>query len=106
MLQSDSEAEAQEAAHLITDPRVRQFYDPHRDVGKAVAARLGYPDEVASDMYLLYERRVQWAALPPLPMEWAHQLDPSWADPAHFRWGDALADELRRMMTQISDTSQ
>ncbi len=106
MLQSDSEAEAHEAAHHFSDPRVHQFYDGQRIFGKAVAASLGHPDEVAWDMYLFYERRVQWATLPPMPMEWAHQLDPGWADPTRFRWGDALTDELHRTINRFGHTSR
>lgn len=101
MLPSDSEDEAHEAAHHFSGPRVHQFSDPQRIVGKAVAASLGHPGEVAWDTYLLYDRHAHWAALPPLPREWAHQMDPGWADPTRFRWGDALTDELHGMMTRL-----
>lgn len=106
MLPSDSEDEAREAARHFTAPHVHQFYDPRQLVGTAIAASLGHPCKIAWDMYLFYERHVQWAALPPVPREWAHQLDPSWADPTRFRWGDALTDELPRMMTRLGTTSR
>jgi hypothetical protein len=87
-------------------PCVRHFHDPDKRVGKAIAQGLGAQGKVAWDVYLFYPKDVEWNDNPPPPIIWAHQLGvTSWADPARFRWGDNLIEELSKAMKQLTRTS-
>lgn len=102
-LSGDSEQTAQKAAAIFTDHRVVHFYDSNQRSGKAVANRLGWSGNVAWDIYLFYKSGIEWATTPPKPIYWMHQLKDSWADKAHFRTGDGLANELLNAMTKLLD---
>src|SRR5216117_1476563 len=103
MLPADGARAAQEAAHLVADPRVRHFYDGERRTGRAIASSLGTggaAGQIAWDMYLFYDRQARWSAdgvdAPPRPVDWLHQLrGRAWADPRRYHWGEALASALR-----------
>ena len=103
MLPADDERAAQEAAHLVADPRVRHFYDGERRAGRAIAGSLGTDGaagQIAWDMYLFYDRHARWpaagAAAPPHSVDWLHQLrGRAWADPRRYRWGEEFASGLR-----------
>jgi len=99
MLSEDTEAEAQRSALIIDDPRVRQFHDPARRSGQAIAASLGWKDYVAWDIYLFYEAGSRWLDGPPAPAHFAHQLP---RESAHFRTGDDLVRELREAMKRLT----
>lgn len=96
MLAADSIEAAVASALNFRDERARQFYDPARRAGKAIADSVGAPGELGWDMYLFYGRGQIWRAKPPPARIWVHQLKPSaWADPARFRAGPDLVRTLR-----------
>ncbi len=102
MLPDDSKAAATISAQAIDDPRVRHFHDWEQRSGKAVAGSLGCEAEVAWDIYLFYASGSEWADGPPAPTDWMHQLPGTWADPAHFRTGDDLVNELHAAMQGLT----
>jgi hypothetical protein len=93
------------AAMITSDPRVRHFYDPDNQVGKAVARSLRW-DDPAWDIYLFYDKGAQWqgGASPP-PVTFAHQLG-SHMDDGHFHAGDDLTRVLRDTMTRLMGAKQ
>ncbi len=107
MMESDLEGAAREAAARIPDARARHFYDPGQKSGKAIARALGHPGEVAWDMYLFYPSGAEWAAGPPQPIDYAHQLeDAAWADRSHLHVGDDLAETLGKIMENLDATQK
>ena len=59
---------------LVTDPRVRNYWDQNEVLGRAYGASLPTPGP-AWDVYLLFRRGVRWTeASPPKPDFWMHQL--------------------------------
>ena len=101
MLAEDNAITASVAAKIFQDTRVRQFHDPNRLAGKAIAESLGVNHASAWDMYLVYEKGKTWQEKPPAPFDWAHQLDDPWADPSHFAWRDDLPVRLRKIMNRL-----
>lgn len=102
---SDTEEAALQAASLLEDPRASHFYDPQELAGKVIAASLGgaSDSDVAWDSYLFYNEGEEWGETAPTPTEWMHQLAPnSWADLAHMRCGEDLANELYRVVSQLT----
>ena len=95
---------ARKSASIFDDPRVLQFYDPHRRSGKAVAESIGWEGQVAWDIYLFYAAKGQWVEDPPNPTAWMHQLRESWADPAHFYTGEDLVRELFKTLKELLRT--
>jgi hypothetical protein len=105
ILENDYEATARLAAAAFPpDARVLHFHDPNRKAGRAIAAGLGGAEgEVAWDVYLFYEAGSQWIEDPPTPVHWAHQLArSSWADPARYRTGDDLVQELYQAAKEVA----
>ena len=98
MLPEDTRAHAVGSARLIDGPLVRQFCDPTKRSGEAVAASLGWKDQVAWDTYLFYEAGCKWIEGPPPPAYYSHQLP--W-DPLHFRTGDDLVRELHEATKRL-----
>ena len=100
ILPPDGERAARRSARILTDPRVRQFHDPHHRVGNAIAEGLLYEGGgPAWDIYLFYEKGGVWGDGPPRPTAWMHQLGGDRrADPAHLRTGGDLVVELRKAM--------
>ncbi len=105
MLTYDGQAAASLAADKMDrDPRVRHFYDARRLCGQTVARSLGAETgKIAWDVYLLYGADAVWTGdLPPMPLDWVHQLSPStWADRARFHTGDDLVAALRAMVERF-----
>lgn len=101
MLALDGRFTAGLAARRMQDPRVRQFHDPGKWAGRALAESLGGPGKVAWDVYLFYAPGAVWGDSPPLPVRWTHQLSDSWADPAHYRHGASLVEELAQAMNEL-----
>ncbi|HSR32002.1 MAG TPA: hypothetical protein VLY63_15670 [Anaerolineae bacterium] len=106
MLDSDSAEAAREAARIFDNVWVRQFHDPERRAGKAIAASLGSQGKIAWDIYLFYMSGSEWSARPPVPVEWAHQLSADWADQTRFHWEGHLATKLHEIMSKLSDTQR
>ena len=105
MLPGDTEVTAKRSAGIISDPRVRHFYDPEKRSGKAIAQSLGWEGKVAWDVYLFYAEGTEWVEDPPMPSDWLHQLNDSWADRAHFHFSNDLVEELHKTMKKLTDTS-
>ncbi len=99
MLSPDSAAAAKQAARLVTDTRVRHFYDPKRQVGKSIALSFGVSDQVAWDVYLFYAIGEKWDKLLPQPIAWAHQLSDTWID--HYHHGADLEAELHKIAERL-----
>ncbi|MEE8153401.1 MAG: cation transporter [Phycisphaerales bacterium] len=97
MLPSDNEKAAIKSSTIFDDPRVKQFYDPDRKSGYAIAKDLLYENAgPAWDIYLYYDKDAQWTDQPPKPIDWVHQLGGERrADPARFRPGQQLVKALR-----------
>ena len=96
----DNIGTAEKSASLIgkDDARVRHFYEPHREVGKAVSRSLGWEnpeedDSAAWDIYLFYPPGVRWESTMPVPASYIHQL--GYRDDAAFRTGKDLVEGLR-----------
>jgi len=100
---SDTKQAAQEAASILCDPRVVQYYDPDKLAGKALAASLGSDDsEIAWDIYLFYGKNSEWLSDPPSPVSWMHQLSGrSWIDQDRLRCGQALLVALYNGMESL-----
>ena len=102
MLPLDNRFAARRQAGRIADARVRHFYDPHGQVGRALGEGLGAPDKPWWDVYLFYAAGSEWHDHSPSPVRWAHQLSDTWADPAHLHRGDDLIEELRNAMRELT----
>ena len=103
MLPGDNEKAATKSSAIFNDPRVKQFYDPGRKSGYAIAKDLLYKNAgPAWDIYLYYDRDAQWTDQPPKPVDWVHQLGGGRrADAARFRPGQRLVDALRESTGNI-----
>ncbi len=102
MLAGDTQEAARRSAIIVADPRVRHFYDPDRQAGKAIAEVLGWKGHIAWDIYLFYAQDAVWGHLPPEPGTYMHQLRDGWATQAHFRRGDALVEALQTTMLRTT----
>ena len=102
MLEKDSLAEAASSLKALSDDRIRHFYDRHKAVGKIIADSVGWPGQVAWDIYLFYGPKVQWAEAPPTPAFWMHQLSAGWAKNDNYRTGDDLKNELSASMAKLA----
>lgn len=104
MLAQDNEKTTRASARVIGDPRVRHFHDPEKHAGKAIAESLGGEEsDAAWDVYLFYEKAIEWIEDAPTPSDWMHQLmGSSWADLAHYHTGDELVGELHKAMRKLT----
>lgn len=93
-LPGDTEEAAESAADGFRNPRIRQFYDPAKRSGKAIAKSIGYEDRIAWDIYLFYSAGAKWIENPPAPNDWLHQLSENWIDRERYHTGDDLGREL------------
>ena len=101
MLPEDSLDAAVEAARPFTDERMRHFYDPAQEAGRAIAESLKWERQVARDIYLFYAPGQQWGDLPPPPADYTHQLTNAWADRDHYLVTADLARELSGTMEKM-----
>ena len=103
MLPSDNEKAASKSSAIFDDPRVKQFYDPDRKSGYAIAKDLLYENAgPAWDIYLYYDKDAQWTDAPPKPVDWVHQLGGGRrVDAARFRPGQRLVDALQESTGKI-----
>jgi hypothetical protein len=103
MLPADNRRAAELAASIFDPfPWVAQFHDPHRLAGKAIAASIGAPGQIAWDMYLFYKSDARWIEQPPEPDDWVHQLgDDPWAQADKFYWDEKLPPALRTRMLRL-----
>jgi hypothetical protein len=94
------EAVNEASAIYAGEKRVAQYWDPEKHLGISLAKSFGAVDQqVAWDVYLMFDPAVVWNDQPPSPTDWAHQLqDSAWANPAHLYLGNALFGRLREIM--------
>ena len=102
MLPLDNRFTARRQAGKIADARVHHFHDPHKRVGRALAASLGAPGKTWWDVYVFYATGSESGDNPPPPARWAHQLSEAWADPARRHRGDDLVAELHKAMSELT----
>jgi len=106
MLPKDSREAAEKIAGTIRDPRVRHFHDPRatRLAGNAFAKRLLREGAgPAWDVYVFYDKEVEWKDGPPEPADWMHQLggaEP--ADPQRLHTGEQSVVHLRESMQRLT----
>ena len=101
MLPEDGEADVEALAWQMADARISWYHDPKQRAGKAVAASLGAPGNIAWDVYLFFDTREEWEGQPPVPTDWVHQLSDPWADPTRHHFGDRLEPELGRLLKSL-----
>ena len=94
MQPSDSMEAALNAARPLTDQRVRHFFDPEQEVGKAIAESLEWKGQVAREIFLFYQAGQEWEDHPPPPVDFAHQLTNAWADRDRLKIAGDLGDYL------------
>jgi hypothetical protein len=76
MLATDDLDAADQREITFSDPRVKQFWDPDRIMGRLLSRTLNLKAPIAWDVYLLYPPDHAWdTELPPEPAFWMHQLD-------------------------------
>ncbi len=105
MLPNDSLEAAAKAACPFTDPRMRHFFDPHQEVGKAIAQSLKWTGQIAREIYLFYAPGQKWSDPPPKPERYAHQLTNAWANRDRYRVAADLTEELRLSMEKMVPTA-
>jgi hypothetical protein len=101
MMDTDLEPAAIESSNLVNDARSAHFYDPDLISGKAFAASMGSPGEVAWDMYMFFAPGVRWGEQAPLPTGYAHQLEGGWADQKQLHQADDLTKNIAKMMREL-----
>lgn len=97
ILGSDDEASVPSAMKRLPDTRVAFYWDGKGELTKSYSRvlQLG-EDRPAWDVYLVFDRTVEWKAEPPAPKYWMHQLRAVSSD--HRLDGDALALQIRKML--------
>lgn len=101
MKPEDNHKAAQNAMQQFYDPRVTQFYDPFQASGKLIAKDLPLNADIAWDIYLFYQKGMEWTDRIPLPVDWMHQLRDTDGDSEHLRCGDDLVKGLHEAMNSI-----
>lgn len=101
MLAGDNENTATKSSEIFQNTSVRQFHDPNRLIGKAIAESLGSNKGIAWDIYLFYKKENLWKETPPQPLYWLHQLDDLWAGIRHYAWGNDLPVKLREIKNTL-----
>ena len=98
MLHSDDFGEAREiAGELEDDDRVVQYWDAERITGKHWRETLDI-NQIAWDVYMLYDREDRWASAPTMPDFWMHQL--SGVDKAPHLDDEELENRLLALLNQ------
>jgi mercuric ion transport protein len=97
MLKSDGKENAYYAASLFRDPSIVQFFDAENKFGDLVAGKLDPKGQKAWDIYMFYDKDVEWKNDIPRPFDYAHQLSETlypWADQTKYFCGDDLTKRL------------
>ena len=100
---TDQQFSAASNAREMSDPRVKHFYDSQRSIGQQYSEVL-WPgeEELAWDIYFVYEKGVTWTDAPPQPTKWVTQL--GWlfySDSAHFRQDEKLSIAIRENLESV-----
>ncbi len=130
MLPDDNLEVARAEAERVPDERMTAFHDPEKQLGRAMARRLGWERHVAWDIFLVYGPGEAWTATQlPAPASWFHQLNDGEpreradagesadaeepeppaeehdADPARFRTGEDLRSALIEAIRTAAGTA-
>jgi len=104
MLKTDNKNSAYKAASLFKDPSIIQFFDSENKFGDLVAERLNPHGKKAWDIYMFFDKDVQWNKDFPRPFEYVHQLSSSahpWVDKTKYFCGDELTKRLDEIVTTL-----
>src|SRR5215213_6245170 len=75
ILRSDHESSVPSAIKKLPDGRVSFFWDGKGDLAQSFARVLQLPEgQPAWDVYMVFNRGVEWKSEPPAPDYWMHQL--------------------------------
>ena len=104
MLKSDDKESAYYAASMFKDPSIVQFFDGDNRFGDMVARKINPKGEKAWDIYMFYDKGVEWTNGIPRPFDYAHQLSESlhpWADQTKYFCGDDLTKRLNDITSSL-----
>lgn len=73
ILKSDNRSAAIKQSHQITDPRVTHYWDGDQVTG-TTWQKVMEMQQIAWDMYFVYDESSEWNALPTKPDYFMHQL--------------------------------
>ena len=98
VLGDDDEGGARRATVLVPDARARHYWTPTDSTAWAFQAALPLVDEFAWDVYLVYDRGVEWTGEhPPAPSYYQHQL-PGRLPQERMLDGAVLRQEVRELI--------
>ena len=101
MVDADNEVEASFAANIFRDYPVQQFFDTEKLIAKNIAQSLWGNDEVAWDIYMLFNDSDTWDDAFPTPLDHYHQLNPTthtWVDAKKYQCGPKLTLALNKLL--------
>jgi mercuric ion transport protein len=104
MLKSDDKENAYYAASMFKDPSIVQFFDAENKFGDMVAQRLNPKGKKAWDIYMFYDKGVEWSSSIPRPFDYAHQLSGTihpWADQTKYFCGNDLTKRLEDITNSL-----
>lgn len=104
MLKTDDKENAYKAASMFKDPSIVQYFDADNKFGDMVAKRLNPKGEKAWDIYMFYDKEIEWNKAIPRPFEYAHQLSASlhpWVDNTKYFCGNDLTKRLTDITTSL-----
>ena len=73
---ADNHDLAVEGANILSDPRVKNYYEAKPEVVMAFGRLVEMPRDaqLAYDVYFLYDGKAEWKDAPPKPLDWWHQI--------------------------------
>lgn len=96
-LPSDNESRVSNATTKLADERVTHYWDAEGKTKKLYQDLMKW-DQLAWDVYYVYDRKVEWKdEAPPLPDYWMHQLHGLPVE--RLLKGDKLAEDIRQRLT-------
>ena len=103
MLQSDGENTAFRPASLFKDKNIVQFFDEGNKFGDVAAKAINPSGEQAWDIYMFFDKEIQWKNTLPRPFEYAHQLGPTrtWTDQTKYFCDNKLTERLELITTSL-----
>jgi hypothetical protein len=93
---ADNRELAVEGAKILSDPRVKNYYEAKPEAVMAFGKLVDLPRDapLAYDVYFLYDGKAEWKAAPPKPTDWWHQI----IDDARFLDGKKLKLRLEELL--------
>lgn len=97
ILRGDQESSVASASKLLPDKRVSYFWDGKSELAQSYADVLQMPKgQPAWDIYLAFNRDVEWSSKPPAPDYWMHQLGGQ--SPERRLNGERFAEETNKLL--------